>query len=325
MLEVLISVLSVLLGCGAVGFIVAVQVAALVAVHQEGKIWQQPPELPYLTLWGKFKVYIFNVIWMSVCFIMSIFIILHRGWLVIAGKRQQPSITQPGLDGYQAERSVAVFVCSLVIGKTVVKGMEHLETSPQIPAPVIIANHSSQIDTGVVYFLNKRFKWIAKHTVRFLPGVGQLMMLSHHVFINRESSKKKVRKATSVANLYEKSNQAVQSGIPMFFFPQGHRCMTKRFPFKNGAFVVAKSNQTTLIPISIDIPSSTWNNYYPLSRSAIPIITLTVHPPVKTSEEDDIEKLKQVCFDQIYSVLPQFEEPKAPGESSGKTEAKKER
>ena len=68
---------------------------------------------------------------------------------------------------------------------------------------------------GAVYFIRRRFKWIAKQSVLYIPGVGGTMYLGDHVLINRVKGKNK----SSVSNLFEKSDAAIQAGIPMFLFP----------------------------------------------------------------------------------------------------------
>jgi 1-acyl-sn-glycerol-3-phosphate acyltransferase len=128
------------------------------------------------------------------------------------------------------------------------------------------------------------------------------MLLGGHVLIERTKGKNK----KSVSNLFEKSNAAVQSGIPMFLFPQGTRDMSERLPFKDGAFIIAQSNKSPLIPISIDIPMNVWNNWFPFIRSDIPEVVVTVHKPIEVTGAEDREELRKRCFDQIYSCLPKI-------------------
>ncbi|KAL3937137.1 MAG: hypothetical protein SGARI_002268 [Bacillariaceae sp.] len=140
----------------------------------------------------------------------------------------------------------------------------------------------------------------------FLPGVGQVMYLSDHVFIDRRRSGGKSNKnsSTGARNLYLKSNESIQAGVPMFFFPQGTRRLGERLPFKDGAFKVAKENDSDLIPISIEIPLTAWNSFYPFTKAPNPVV-LTVHKPI-SSKGKDIEHLKKESFDAIYSVLPDY-------------------
>jgi 1-acyl-sn-glycerol-3-phosphate acyltransferase len=226
--------------------------------------------------------------------------------------------SDPEYDGHvRVEHNSARLVMAL-LGSVKIVGEQYLpqpslrdSTAPSLtttlPAPVFIANHSSQIDVGAVYSFNRRFKWIAKSSVKYLPGVGQIMVLGGHVLIDRQTGKNR----NSVSKLYEKSNKAVQGGISMFFFPQGTRRMVGRLPFKDGAFNVALQNKSTLIPVSVDVPANMWNDAYPLSLlwgGTVPSVTLTVHPPIPLTGTEDKDALKEQCATIIYSVLPKYGE-----------------
>ena len=89
----------------------------------------------------------------------------------------------------------------------------------------------------------------------------------------------------------------------MFFFPQGTRRIGERLPFKDGAFKVAKNNDSVLVPISIQIPLTAWNSLYPLTK-ADPVL-LTVHKPIE-SKGKEIQALKEETSTVIYSVLPDY-------------------
>lgn len=282
--------------------------AALIAVHQERNIWK-PPLLPSLSYWGGMKVFFYNIMWMFSCIIGILCIVLK--WIVSLGSSDLE------YDSNRWVENIAAQLCTYIwIGRVHIEGMEHLKdsmfplammTSPKIPAPIFIANHASQLDVGATYFLGQRFKWIAKQSVYYLPGVGQVMWLGGHVMIDRRTGKN----TKSVSTLFTKSNEAIQSGIPMFLFPQGTRRIAERLPFKNGAFIMAQSNASPLIPLSIDIPytnkKNIWNSAYPLNQlwgGTIPVITITVHPPIPVTGQESMEELKQKCEDVIYSVLP---------------------
>jgi 1-acyl-sn-glycerol-3-phosphate acyltransferase len=303
-----LSLLSTLLktvGFGLSWYIVVATLAAsAVAVWQEHKIWQSKA-LPSLSMIGQLKVFLFNVFWMVGCLIGSIFIILK--WIVTLG---QSDIAMEG--NRLVENTVAQLCVRCFVGKVKLVGLEHLPETDIVPAPVYVANHASQIDVGVVYFLNRRFKWISKLSVLYIPGVGLVMWLSQHVFIDRRKGKNN----KSVTALFDKSNAAVQSGLPMFFFPQGTRRIAERLPAKDGAFILAQSNRSLLIPISIEIPLNAWNSLYPLNQlwgGGAPMVQITIHPsirPSENSEKEGREQLKQQCMDQIYSVLPKYENTK---------------
>ncbi|KAL7535124.1 hypothetical protein ACHAWF_005066 [Thalassiosira exigua] len=274
----------------------SVVVFPLVSVFQERRIWKSPL-LPSLSPFGILKVFLFNVVWMGATLVGG-FLLLPK---FVLGKFL-------GFDcQYEAhlvEKMTSKLCCLMFIcPKVEVRGAENLPPlDGSSPAPVYVANHASQVDLGVVYFLGRRFKWISKDSVRYLPGVGLIMTMGQHVFIVRKGKNKK-----SVTNLYEQSNNAIQSGIPMFFFPQGTRRMAVRLPFKDGAYRVALDNESQMIPVSIDIPLSCWNSWYPfclLWGGSVDNVVLTVHKPIQAKKGMDKEELKKKTYDEIFSALP---------------------
>ena len=285
-------------------FVVAVLLGALASVHQEQKIWKNP-KLPSLQPHALVKVYLLNVVWMMGCAVGAL---LTPFYCLATGSKDTRTWAH-----MVVERRVAHFLCYCFLGPVEVVGSEHLppptngsnDSNNLSPAPVLIANHDSQIDLAAVYLLNREWRWIAKSSVMFLPGVGQIMYLSKHVFIDRSHSKSGGG-STGARNLYRQSNESIQKGVPMFFFPQGTRRLGERLPFKDGAFKVAMENKSSIIPISLEIPLTAWNSWYPLVRHPSPApIRITVHPPISTVGKD-IETLKQESFDIIYSVLPDY-------------------
>ena len=196
------------------------------------------------------------------------------------------------------EKYSAMLLTRIFIGKVEIINENKLPRitldGTDVPAPVYIANHCSEADVCCVYYVVKRFRWIAKQSVLALPGVGAIMALSGHILIKRTG-----RNRGSVSNLYEQSNLSIQSGIPMMLFPQGTRRMTERVPFKDGAFKIALENKSLIIPLSIEVPPGLWNSVYPIHR-----VKLTVHDGVHAREGMDRTDLKKQCEEIVYSVLP---------------------
>jgi 1-acyl-sn-glycerol-3-phosphate acyltransferase len=128
------------------------------------------------------------------------------------------------------------------------------------------------------------------------------MWLGDHVIIQRKGNNKK-----SVSDLFAKSNRAIKSGIPMFFFPQGTRRIAEKLPFKDGAFIVAQDNKSKIVPISLEIPKNAWNTLYPLSllwTKECPVVKMTIHKPIQTTGSEDRQELKERCMKVIYDALP---------------------
>ena len=274
----------------------SVIILPVLSVFQERKIWKSPL-LPSLSPFGIIKVFIFNVLWMG-CTLMGGLVLLPK---FIVGK----------LLGFNCEYEAHVVeritgkICTLcfICPRVEIRGVENLPpVGESSPAPVFVANHASQVDLAVVYFLGRKFKWISKDSVRYLPGVGLIMTMSEHVFIVRTGKNKR-----SVSNLYEQSNKAIQSGTPMFFFPQGTRRMSVRLPFKDGAYRVALENEAPIIPVSIEIPLTCWNSMYPLCLlwgGKVDNVVLTVHEPIQTKKGMDKEELKKKTYDAVFSQIP---------------------
>ena len=276
-----------------------IPVVSIVSTNQEYKIWKKTPTP--MTILGIIKCYVFNMVWMAVCLIMSISLLplwLQRG----CGNSVQVEANAV------MEKLVAIGIIRCFIGSVEIENAEKIPPislfpgKDHAPAPIFVANHCSQLDTAVVYNVVRRFKWIAKESVQVIPGVGNLLSLGDHIFIKRKGKNKK-----SVKNLYEQSNAAIQDGVSMVIFPQGTRRMTTRLPFKDGAFKIAKENESKLVPISINIPLNAWNTLYPVNliwKQPVQKIIVTIHDPIDVKKDDDIEELKKKCDDIIYSKLP---------------------
>jgi len=265
------------------------------------KLWK-PDSLPSLSLWGCLKVFLFNVFWMLLCLVGAVVILLK--YILSFGRSDISRDIY-----YWVETPISQFCTTLLVGHVQVVWKENLpaDIAEAKPAPIFVANHCSQIDIGIAYFIKHRFKWISKKSVLYLPGVNAVMYFGGHVLIDRRTGKNK----ESVTNFFDKSNESVQSGIPVFIFPQGTRWIAEKLPFKNGAFVVAQTNRSPLIPLSFDIPRNAWNSFYPLNvlwGGKPPIITITIHKAIPVTGNEDIESLKQQCMNQIYSVIPEVVE-----------------
>mmetsp|Transcript_10780 Transcript_10780/g.22976 ORF Transcript_10780/g.22976 Transcript_10780/m.22976 type:complete len:313 (+) Transcript_10780:494-1432(+) len=276
---------------------------AMVAVSQERKVWLDPL-IPSLTPVGMLKVYCLNVVWMTFCSLGSVLTFIESAvtnhWLDLKHTREFAHKV--------VERNCAKLVCSMFVGPVVVKGAENLPAQePGSPAPVYLANHTSQIDSAAVYFIDRPWRWIMKSSIMYMPGVGQITYLADHIWIDRKGKGKNKESTIGARNLFVKSDESIQEGTPMFFFPQGTRRMAKRLPFKDGAFKVATNNDSLLVPISIRIPLTAWNSLYPFGKGDT--VVLTVHKPIE-SKGKDIETLKKETAEVMFSILPDHSKKK---------------
>lgn len=279
-------------------YAIAILTVPIPAVLQEAKIWKPP--VPKLTIWGCLKVYWFNVGWLTLTQIGATVLLPAKILGFHEFVEKQASVV--------VERYTGYFLCYVFIGPVVVKGKENLfppnDDGDNEHACVFIANHSSQIDAGAILLVHRRWKWIVKRSILFLPGVGPIMMLGRHISIRRSKIKSK-----SIKVMYDAANKALTTGQSMLVFPQGTRRITERLPFKDGAFNMAMQAEVPLMPISIEVPSSAWNSTYPYcllwkKLSDMDPVVLTVHKPIPVTQSSDKEALKKQAFDVIYSVLP---------------------
>mmetsp|Transcript_24917 Transcript_24917/g.35703 ORF Transcript_24917/g.35703 Transcript_24917/m.35703 type:complete len:307 (-) Transcript_24917:50-970(-) len=269
-------------------------VIPIVAVLQERRLWKPP--LVKLSLWGCTKVYLFNLFWFALSQLGSL--ILLPFFLIGANVEQLATVW--------VERYTGFFLLYLFVGPVRIRCGENLPPQQQNQQPaafVYIANHSSQIDGGVVYFICRRFKWIIKQSIVYLPGIGLLGIIAGHIFIDRKKGNNK----ESVKKMYVEAAKALGNGKSIFIFPQGTRAMVGRLPFKDGAFNIAIESQVPIVPISIQIPKMAWNNAYPFNllwnRNIEPVI-LTIHKAIPVTKDSNKEALKEECFNVIYSEVP---------------------
>jgi len=266
----------------------------LASIYQERKIWLKPGVKP-LNIVGYSKVYLYNLIWFTGSFVGCILAILLQPFYSASLDYAINSVVEP----------VIGKACHMILGPVEIIGSENLPASNE---PVIYAaNHSSQIDIGVSYYLRRSFKWISKRSVVYMPGVGMVMVLGRHLLIDRKGKSSIKKMYEEASNLLSKILTDNEKGS-IFIFPQGTRSMSERLPLKDGAFNMAVRDGVSIIPISIDIPDNLWNDIYPF---ASPRTTkITIHKPIAVATDSDKENLKKLVGDAIYSVLPSREDRK---------------
>jgi len=274
--------------------LLSISLISFVVVYQEWKIWSGP-EVPSLSALGMLKIYFFGFSWMALCAIACTLLLV----LNVDGVER---ISQE-----RFERGISVFLTLVILGPVRTVGIENL---PSDEACVYIANHSSLADVAVIYTPLSGFKWIVKKSAAYMPGVGYFMVLGKHVLIERKSASKS--KHESIKQMYALVQKSLEKGFSIAIFPEGTRNITRQLPFKDGAFNMAMNAGVKLVPISINIPSCCWNSLYPLNLlwTSPEEFVVTIHKPVATGKDSDKEKLKEMCSEKIYSVLPKYRSKK---------------
>jgi 1-acyl-sn-glycerol-3-phosphate acyltransferase len=122
-----------------------------------------------------------------------------------------------------------------------VEGTERLRRGPF----VIIANHQSQVDILVTFFLDHHFKWLSKRSVFNIPGLGWMMWMCRYIPVVRGDKRSAIR-------CLDTSADWIRRGVSVIFFPEGTRSPDGRLqPFKGGAFRVAAQTGAPVLPVLI--------------------------------------------------------------------------
>ncbi|MEO7218555.1 MAG: lysophospholipid acyltransferase family protein [Gemmatimonadaceae bacterium] len=110
---------------------------------------------------------------------------------------------------------------------------------------VVVANHESYADIFLVSHLKWEMKWLAKDTLFRIPVMGWMMRMAGDVPINRGSR-------GSGQQALEACRVRLARKVSVMIFPEGTRSRNDELlPFKDGAFQLAISTGTPIIPIAI--------------------------------------------------------------------------
>jgi 1-acyl-sn-glycerol-3-phosphate acyltransferase len=110
---------------------------------------------------------------------------------------------------------------------------------------VMVSNHQSGADIIVLFLLWAHFKWVAKKSLFYYPFIGWTMWLNRYIALDRV-------KGSSMRKMMSDSALTLKAGNSVMIFPEGTRSKEGTIqPFKTGAFHIALSNQTPILPIAI--------------------------------------------------------------------------
>ena len=111
---------------------------------------------------------------------------------------------------------------------------------------VIICNHQSILDILLVNCLRYRYKWISKIENTKVPFVGWYLKMADYIVVDRGN---KDSKEKMLAESYE----CLKKGTSLMLFPEGTRSTDNNIGFfKRGAFQLAISAHTPVLPVLID-------------------------------------------------------------------------
>ena len=110
---------------------------------------------------------------------------------------------------------------------------------------VMVANHLSLLDILVMFRLFRHFKWVSKIENFKVPFIGWNMRLNRYIQLRRGDRE-------SIVQMMEACERTLGEGSSIMMFPEGTRSPTGTMrPFKPGAFELALTTRTPVLPIAI--------------------------------------------------------------------------
>jgi 1-acyl-sn-glycerol-3-phosphate acyltransferase len=179
----------------------------------------------------------------------------------------------------------------LLFCKVVVKGREHVVRGQPY---VVTSNHQSMLDIMLLYNVPLYFKWVSKKEAYRMPLVGQLLWLHGDVCIERGGLK-------STRKMMRDCSAFLKQRISIMMFPEGTRSKSGQVGrFKEGAFVLAKSNNVPILPVVIDGTRSFFNGHGGWCNVR-QLFQVTIMPPISAEEvaATDVKALQEKVHEMI--------------------------
>ena len=164
---------------------------------------------------------------------------------------------------------------------------------------VFVSNHQSDFDIPTVLTVTgKPRALMAKKSLAKIPGIHGWMNHLQCVFLDRDNEVEAVQALREAIRL-------VKNGNSITIFPEGTR--SKGGPvkeFKGGAFRIATSTKTPIVPITID------GTYRMLEQPGYihpAKVKVTIHKPIETAgmSRQEVRDLPERVRQQVMSALPE--------------------
>lgn len=136
--------------------------------------------------------------------------------------------------------SIGCFLCGMRLS---VYGVENI---PQDRNYLLLSNHKSILDVTSYFMASpRRLSFFAKKELLKVPVLGWDIKMQGHFIVDRQNARAGVKQLEDLA-------EALKSGRSILIFPEGTRSITDEIlPFKRGAFKLAASTGTLIVPAYI--------------------------------------------------------------------------
>tara|TARA_B100000575_G_scaffold277374_1_gene263643 strand:+ start:384 stop:1124 length:741 start_codon:yes stop_codon:yes gene_type:complete len=205
-------------------------------------------------------------------------------------------------------RVIRIKACNIygsVVGKTMVvasgaKVVFHNRSKVDTQKPaILVSNHTSTLDMWIgMWVCPMGGCGLAKKEIRYVPGVGQLYLLSGHPMIDRSNRERAVATMNDVASFI------VSNGLSLWLWPEGTRSRDGRLqPFKKGFVHAALATKLPIVPVVVHNAAQVWPRG-PLRFNPGPV-NIEVLDAVDTSGwsleglDDHVEQIRTIFADQL--------------------------
>lgn len=112
---------------------------------------------------------------------------------------------------------------------------------------IFAMNHQSMMDICCAFnTIPVNLRFVAKHSLAYVPFLGWYMWATRMIFINRS------QRSAAVKSL-QAAGEHIRSGRNIIVYPEGTRSRDLTImPFKKGPFMLALEAQVPIVPVAID-------------------------------------------------------------------------
>jgi len=174
--------------------------------------------------------------------VLAILILAFASTLAIAALAT-PAFLLHEKTGHRLHRFWGRLVCAL-FGIRV--RFYYLHNLPRAGTGAVLAsNHQSMFDMPILACLPADYKWVSKAQLRAIPFLGWGMQAMGTFFVTRTRS-------AQDADVLKGAAEGLRRGKQILIFPEGTRSRDGALqPLKKGAFRLAQTSGTPLVPIAI--------------------------------------------------------------------------
>jgi len=211
-------------------------------------------------------------------------------------------------------RLARIYCCNVygsIAGKAMVwcSGAEMIfhhrnRVNEQSPA-ILVSNHTSTLDMWIgMWVCPMGGCGLAKREIRYVPGVGQLYLLSGHPMIDRSNRERAISTMNDVAT-FIRENQ-----LSLWLWPEGTRSKDGQLQsFKKGFVHAALATELPIIPVVVHNASKVWPrgklrfNPGPVDVEVLPSIS-TADWSVENID-DHVEQIRSIFVERLAAGPPQ--------------------